>query len=93
MKGKMRTEAMPGFPARSPEREAEIQRLHEMLPSLGDEEIVAVYFRFWESLLIEEIANILGRSWNYTDQLIERSLRKLRQGFTELPAKRQAVAA
>lgn len=93
MKRMVRTEAMPGVPARSLEREAEIQRLQEMLPSLGDEEIIAVYFRFWENLLIEDIANILGRSWNYTDQLIERSIGKLRQGFTELPAKRQAVAA
>ncbi len=81
------------LPARSAEKEKDIQTLHELLPSLGDEEIIAVYFRFWESLLIEDIANILGCSWHYTDQLIERSIRKLRQGFIELPAKRQAIAA
>lgn len=93
MKQVLRKMTMPELPARTFEREAEIHQLHKMLPSLGDEEIIAVYFRFWESLLIEDIANILGRSWDYTDQLIERSIRKLRQGFMKLPAKRQVIAA
>lgn len=84
---------MSNIPARRFETTTEIHRLHELLPDLGDEEIIAVYFRFWENLLIQEIANILGRPWDYTDQLIERSLRKLRQGFMEPPAMRQSIAA
>lgn len=93
MRKSTRALAMPGLPEKNVERKAEIQRLHELLPSLGDEEIIAVYFRFWENLLIEEIANILGRSWDYTDQLIELSIRKLRQGFMEIPARQLAIAA
>lgn len=93
MKRVPRKPTIPSLSVGGIERKAEIQRLRELLPSLGDEEIAAMYFRFWESLLIEEIAGILGRSWDYTDQLIERSIWKLRQGFREIPTKRQPIAA
>ncbi len=93
MKRVTRATAISEITARPLEREAEIKRLHDLLPSLGDEEIIAVYFRFWESLLIEDIAKILGRSWDDTDQLIERSIRKLRRGFFELPDAWQSIAA
>lgn len=88
-----RQSAMPDLPARNLERKAQIKRLHELLPSLNDEEMAAVYFRFWESLTIHEIANILGRSWNQTNELIEQALQKLREGFFEFAGQRHAVAA
>ncbi len=69
------------LPARNPEKEKDIQLLHELMPSLSDEGILAIYFRFWERLLIEDIANILGRSWDETDRLIENSIKELREGF------------
>ncbi len=94
MKNEIETPATPAFPARSAEREADIRRLHELMPSLSDEQIIAIYFRFWENLLIEDIANILGRTWNYTDHLIEKSIRELRDGFVTAPkAQRQLIAA
>lgn len=86
--------ATPVLPARNAEKEADIRRLHELMPSLCDEGIIAIYFRFWENLLIEDIANILGRSWDYTDRLIENSIRELRHGFIgPAQTKRQAIAA
>jgi len=73
--------AADSLPARNPEHTKDIQLLHELMPSLSDEGILAIYFRFWERLLIEDIANILGRSWDETDRLIENSVKELREGF------------
>lgn len=66
---------------RNPERENDLRLLYELMPSLSDEGIMAIYFRFWERLLIEDIARILGRSWDETDKLIESSIKQLRNGF------------
>jgi DNA-directed RNA polymerase specialized sigma subunit len=66
---------------RRSEKAKDIQLLHELLPSLCDEGILAIYFRYWECLLINDIAQILGKSWEYTDQLIENSIKALRDGF------------
>lgn len=94
MKQVNKTLATPVLPARNAEKEADIRRLHELMPSLCDEGIIAIYFRFWENLLIEDIANILGRSWDYTDRLIENSIRELRHGFkAPTQSQRQAIAA
>ena len=71
------------LPARNPEQAKDIQLLHELMPSLSDEGILALYFRFWERLLIEDIASILGRSWDYTDHLIEQSIKDLRGKFVK----------
>lgn len=67
---------------RNPERAKDIQKLYELMPGLSDEAIIAVYFRFWEQLLIEDIAKILGVSWKETDELIEESIKHLRLGFS-----------
>lgn len=78
---------------RSTEREHDIRILYELLPSLSDEGILAIYFRFWERLLIEDIARILGRSWDETDRLIDNSIKELRNGFltNQMSARLQAA--
>ena len=59
---------------RNAEKAKDIQLLYDLLPSLSDEGLLAIYFRYWECLLINDIARILGRSWDDTDQLIENSI-------------------
>lgn len=81
MKESILRKAADLLPARNTEREKDLRLLYELLPSLSDEGILAVYFRFWERLLIEDIAKILGLSWNEADKLIEGSVKELRQGF------------
>lgn len=93
MKKVIATLANPEPLARNIEKSADIQRLHELMPTLSDEGITALYFRFWECLLIEDIANILGRSWDYTDLLIENSIKELRRGFLMKPEIAQPKAA
>lgn len=78
---------------RNPEREKDLRLLYELMPSLSDEGILAIYFRFWERLLIEDIARILGRSWGETDQLIESSIKELRNGFLKNQLSVQLLAA
>ena len=78
---------------RNPERAKDIQKLYELMPSLSDEAILAVYFRFWEQLLIEDIAKILGVSWKETDELIEESIKQLRLGFLMNQLNEQPKAA
>ncbi|MGE3756118.1 MAG: hypothetical protein AB7H97_00085 [Pseudobdellovibrionaceae bacterium] len=81
------------LPTRNADREKDLRLLYELMPNLGDEGILALYFRFWERLLIEDIAKILGRSWDETDRLIENSIKELRNGFltNQLSARLQAA--
>lgn len=81
------------LPERNSERHKDIQKLHELMPRLSDDAILAVYFRFWEQLLIEDIAKILGRSWKDTDQLIEEAIKQLRGGFLMDQMNQQPKAA
>lgn len=78
---------------RSPKREKDLRLLYELMPSLSDEGGIAIYFRFWEQLLIEDIARILGRSWDETDRIIESSIKQLRSGFLKNQLSTQPVAA
>lgn len=78
---------------RNPEREKDLRLLYEIMPSLSDEGIIAIYFRFWERLLIEDIARILGRSWDETDKLIESSIKELRNGFLKNQLSARLMAA
>lgn len=78
---------------RNPETQKDIQKLHELMPRLSDDAILAVYFRFWEQLLIEDIAKILGRSWKDTDNLIEDAIKQLRDGFLMDQLSQQPKAA
>ncbi len=75
--------AAPFKLVRSADQERNIKMLHKLLPKLSDEKLLAVYFRIWECLTIEEIARIIGRSWEQADQLIEEALRELRNNFAE----------
>jgi DNA-directed RNA polymerase specialized sigma subunit len=81
------------LPMPSADKEKDLRLLHELMPSLSDEGILAIYFRFWERLLIEDIAKILGRSWSETDQLIENSIKQLRNGFLKNQLSTRLLAA
>lgn len=81
------------LPEKNPEREKDLRLLYELMPNLSDEGIIAIYFRFWERLLIEDIARILGRSWDETDKLIENSIKELRSGFLNNQLSARLVAA
>ncbi len=93
MKEAILTKAADLLPTRNTEREKDLTLLHELLPSLSDEGVLAVYFRYWEQLLIEDIARILGRSWDDTDHLIEVSIKQLRRGFLKNQMSTQLKAA
>ena len=81
------------LPERSSEKEKDLRLLYELMPSLSDEGILAIYFRFWERLLIEDIAKILGLSWNETNKLIENSIKELRNGFLKNQVSARLLAA
>lgn len=81
------------LPERSSEKEKDLRLLYELMPSLSDEGILAIYFRFWERLLIEDIAKILGLSWNETNKLIENSIKELRNGFLKNQLSARLLAA
>lgn len=93
MKKAILQKAVELLPERSPEIEKDLRFLYELLPSLSDEGIIAVYFRFWERLLIEDIARILGLSWNETNKLIEDSIKELRNGFLNNQLRARLLAA
>ncbi len=69
---------------RNSEKSTDIRNLHELLPKLGDVNVLALYLRYWESMTIQEIAKILGRTWSDTDRLIEESIAELRENFAAL---------
>ncbi len=81
------------LPERSSEKEKDLRLLYELMPSLSDEGILAIYFRFWERLLIEDIAKLLGLSWNETNKLIENSIKELRNGFLKNQMSARLLAA
>lgn len=93
MKSEIMKKAANQLPVRTFEREKDILLLYELMPTLSDEAILAVYFRFWEQLLIEDIAKILGRTWKQTDLLIENSIKHLRHGFLNNQMSKQPAAA
>lgn len=93
MKSEIMKKAANQLPVRKFESEKDILLLYELMPTLSDEAILAVYFRFWEQLLIEDIAKILGRTWKQTDLLIENSIQQLRHGFLKNQMSKQPVAA
>ena len=56
-------------------------RLHKLkaqyLPSLSEDQRIAVYLRFWENLSIQEIANFLNIKWSKADSIVESALNDL----------------
>ncbi|MBY0316297.1 MAG: hypothetical protein K2Q26_12295 [Bdellovibrionales bacterium] len=75
------------------EHSERIKLLYELLPQMDDERVVAIYLRFWESLTIAEIAKTLGKSWIYTNELIESSLLKLRGEIQKINKQVQLTVA
>ena len=71
----------------------DIEMLRDLMPTLSADGAKAIYLRFWEHLLISEIAQILKLSWSETDRLIEDSIKQLRQGFVEKEMDPQPEAA
>ena len=88
-----KAEATTIYPKRSLDRAKDIKTLHALLPELDDDGLLAVYMRFWECMTIQEISKILGRTWDDTVRLIERSIRNLRDGFISRDANTQLAAA
>lgn len=93
MKSMILKKAAELVPMRNEDQEKDLRVLYEIMPSLSDEGILAIYFRFWERLLIEDIAKILGLSWGETDQLIENSIKELRHGFLKNKLSERLLAA
>ena len=54
---------------------------------------MAIRLRFWENLLIEEIAQKLDLSWDETNKLIENSIKELRNGFLKNQMSARLLAA
>ena len=69
------------IPKRSANQMRDIETLRGLLPKLDDDSILAVYFRFWECMTIQEISKVLGKTWDETDHLIEQSIQTMRDGF------------
>lgn len=93
MKSLILKKAAELVPMRNEDQEKDLRLLYEIMPSLSDEGILAIYFRFWERLLIEDIAKILGLSWGETDELIENSIKELRNGFLKNKLSERLLAA
>lgn len=66
-----------------------LQALSE-LPPRGQR---AINLRFWENYTIEEISSELRISWDEADQLIERSLKNLRERLSKAGVSFQIVQA
>jgi len=81
------------LPQRNAEGPKDVQKLHELMLTLDEDALLAVYFRFWEQLLVEDIAKILGRSWKDTDELIGDAINQLRHGFLMNQMNQQPKAA
>ena len=65
----------------------------QLLPSLNEEQRVALHLRFWESLSILEITRVMKKSWDQTDVLIESTLDFLNTELTKRePSLEQLVA-
>ncbi|MBY0314556.1 MAG: hypothetical protein K2Q26_03490 [Bdellovibrionales bacterium] len=93
MKAEILARASSFLPKRNLDESKDIRLLHELMPNLSDEKVLAVYFRFWERLLIDEIAKILGLTWDEADKLIDSAILELREGFLTKQAAEQKVAA
>lgn len=63
---------------RQDEMTARIERLYNVLPTLSDQAIIAIYFRYWDCKTISEIAGILRCSWTEANAIINEALVKLR---------------
>lgn len=67
-----------------------IEKLKVLLPKLPRKARIAIQLRFWENMTIEEISNFLRLSWDQADQLIENSIKALREKMEE-PSRNQNI--
>jgi DNA-directed RNA polymerase specialized sigma subunit len=51
-----------------------LEILKDLLPELGEKEMMALHLRFWECMTIHQIAGCLHMTWEATDKLIESTL-------------------
>lgn len=59
------------------------EELHKHLLRLNWKQQVAIQMRFWKECTILQIASHLGVSWKEADDLIEGSLKILKEGLTK----------
>ncbi len=74
-------------------RKNQIESLNQFLPTLSDEAQMALHMRYWELMTIEEIASVMGKTWDVTDRLIESALKQLRLLLTNETENAKALAA
>ena len=60
----------------------QIENLNHALSELTDDAHFVIYCRFWDCMTIEEISNLIGKSWDETDSLIESTLSSLKSFLT-----------
>lgn len=63
-------------------RKEVLKKLYRLLPSLRDEQIIAIYLRFWECRSVFEISNTMNWDWDRTYGILEKAICELRKGFT-----------
>ncbi len=59
------------------------EKLHKALWNLNPEEKVIIHCRFWEHMSILEISHFLGYSWDETYQLLNETLKELREELAD----------
>ena len=71
------------WPDNSLENGIKLKILKDLLPQLGEKEMMALHLRFWECMTIQQIASYMHMTWESTDKLIESTLGKLRAKISE----------
>lgn len=56
-----------------------IEALHNCLNQLEMEQKLVIQLRFWEELEVRQIAIVMTATWEYVNNLLEKSLQQLRE--------------
>lgn len=56
-----------------------LAELHHCLDQLEVEQKLVIHLRFWEDLEIAQIAIVMTTTWDHVNELLEKSLQKLRE--------------
>ena len=81
------------LPSRASNHRDDVETLRRLLSELNEDGFMALHLRFWENMAIQEIAKLIGKSWNETDRLIENSIKELRDGFLHNQLSARLIAA
>lgn len=65
--------------------------IEQALRGLTPLERRALFLRYWESLPIARVADCLGMSWNSTDELIDRTVDKVKQCIRNFKDERESL--